>query len=127
MNNFFESFPYLRQMNDQFRQIFGDDFMRNLMQSMQSQNWMNGQQMNPFTGMPGMEGQDRLNRQPNQQTNASDGTAGAPPGGPMWNPFFGQQAASPNGAGVFPMADILETKHELILVMEIPGLERASD
>lgn len=129
MNNFFDSFPYLQQMNEQFRNIFGDDFVRNLMSSMQSQGWMNGQQGYPWA-MPQPGGVDRKN--PNQSgtgPSPADGEGGhsagpeGGPGAPMWNPFAAQSTAP----GLFPLVDILDMRHEIILVVDVPGLERASD
>lgn len=113
-------------MNDQFRKIFGDDFVQNLMSSMQTQGWMNGGQGNPFA-MPQTGGTDRMSGVPPQQPADDSSSKGPSPdrgaGGPMWNPFASQPAAP----GLFPMVDILDVRHELVLIVDVPGLEHASD
>lgn len=107
-------------MNEQFRSIFGDDFVRSLMSSMQSQGWMNGQQAYPWA-MP----QGRADGQKQSQPQSSEApNRQGEQGPPMFNPFAQQAAAPP---GLFPLVDILDMRHELVLVIDVPGLERASD
>jgi len=125
VNNFFESFPYLQQMNDQFKSIFGEDFVRNLMESMQS-----GQGGTGMGGIPGMFGMPGANQsengaahgEANNHFRAGAGQSGPAPGAPAWNPF-GQGTS----AAKFPSVAITETRHELVLVFDLPGLDRAND
>lgn len=123
MSNFFDTFPYLQQMNDQFRQMFGDDFVKNLMNSIQSPHGMgqNGQpspMANMFQGMnPNAQGP---NGSPDNAMGGNrEGTA------PMWNPF--PSTTGGPSVAAYPPTDILESRHELILLIEVPGLEKASD
>lgn len=109
--------PYFQQMTDQFRQMFGDDFVRNLMKSMQMPTgWPTGATP-PATAPPG--------------TAAGGSPQGmgraAGPGIPgMWNPFGENVGASPQTTG-YPPVDVYETKHEVIVIFELPGLHRAGD
>ncbi len=123
MNNFFDSFPYLQQMNEQFRNIFGDDFVKSLMTSMQSQGWMNGQQGYPWAMPQGPANGAGQHHPGGAQSRQGEQKSSEQQGQPMFNPFAGQATAP----GLFPPVDILEMRHELILVIDVPGLERASD
>lgn len=150
MNNHnpLDAFPYLQQMTQQFRQMFGDDFVKNLMSSMQTPLW-NQQQGAP--GVPpdgGPSGQ--FGSGPEQR--GAPFAANLPPRGPaagagpgttgsgsgpgatewpnwmgQWNPFAQGSTVGGPVAGLFPPIDLYETRHELVLLLEIPGLERASD
>jgi HSP20 family protein len=123
MNNFFDSFPYLQQMNEQFRSIFGDDFVKSLMSSMQSQGWMNGGQAQPWAMPQGRTDGTRPNQPQAGDSNHEGAARDGEQGPPMFNPFAGQAQAPLS----FPLVDILEMRHELVLVVDVPGLERASD
>ncbi|MCL6445020.1 MAG: Hsp20/alpha crystallin family protein [Alicyclobacillus sp.] len=130
MNNNFDPMAYLQQMNDQFRHLFGDDFVRNLMNSMQMPMWGAGGAMSPGArnggqGSPGPSGASR----------AQSSNMGATASGPdwmnwmsQWHPYTGAGGGSQTQEhGQFPRADVYETRHEVVVVMEIPGLERSGD
>lgn len=118
-------------MNEQFKNIFGEDFVRNLMESMQSGQGPGG--MNGLPGMFGMPGNspnadshsssDPTNR---FRTQSPGSGPAAGPSTPMWNPFA-QNGGSPSSTAKFPPVTISETRHEIILVFDIPGLDRAND
>lgn len=149
-NNFFESFPYLAQMGDQFQKMFGDDFVRNLMNQMQVPNWNEfgtGTGGDRFSqGGPGSTGDGRANDSKSNgpgRAGAGNPFAGNNPGwmdgAQMWNPFGGMwggsgPGAAGSGAGTpghpmsnYPLVDIYETRHEVVLILEIPGMERSAD
>lgn len=131
----FDAFPYLQQMSDQFRRMFGDDFVRNLMNSMQAPNWSQGQGGPGNTAGPGDPFASRFGGGTEGGAGANNAGAAPGPGGgwtgegaPNWNPFASGTAGFPAySQRVFPTADAYETRHEVVLVLEVPGLERSSD
>lgn len=131
-NGFNESFPYLQQMTDQFRKIFGDDFVKNLMGSMQSPNlWQQQNTTGPETG-PDAQGRfrDPTSQPGGGYPNPNTAGNGWPGNTQGWNPFA-QGGVQSGGQGsvqpTYPNADIYETRHEVVLVLEVPGVERSSD
>jgi HSP20 family protein len=126
-NNFQDSFPHLQQMTDQFRKIFGDDFVKNLMGSMQAPNWW--QQQNTAGPEGGMDGQGRFHSPTDPSGNPMANQQGAwPTGQPQgWNPFAAGTSQNPATPGAYPRADVYETRHEVVVVLEVPGVERSSD
>lgn len=143
-HNPLDAFPYLQQMQEQFRKLFGDDFVRNLMNAMQLPDWAQTPFAAPGGALTG-QGAPRPGtraRSDASRASGSDGRAGtnqspaAPAGGPAgplgwlhsmnWNPFAGFPP-SVEAAPVHPRADMYETRHEVVLVLELPGLEKASD
>lgn len=121
-NNFFDSFPYLQQMGDQFQKMFGEDFVRNMMSQMQVPSW--GQPQNNGGAQSG----DRFwsGGSGGSDTNGSQGPSTSADGQPLWNPFGGMGGQPPKQR-VYPPVDVYETRHEVVLTLEIPGMERASD
>lgn len=141
-NNPLDAFPYLQQMTQQFRQMFGDDFVQNLMKSMQMPMGSSGGM--PGAGMPGAGTQGPMQSGPQSRFGShsrttSDDATQTGQGNPManmgawpnwmgqWNPMAGGGPTGGDNPTSFPPVDIYETRHELRLVAEIPGLERASD
>ncbi|MDQ0188403.1 Hsp20/alpha crystallin family protein [Alicyclobacillus cycloheptanicus] len=137
-NGFFDSFPYLQQMGEQFQKMFGDDFVRNLMNQMQVPAWgqpgnaAGGERFWPGfgpgagpTGNAGQGGDGAAGSAAGKGT--GNGTPGMGEGPPMWNPFMGMNRPSVDPPASYPPADIYETRHEVVVVLELPGMERSSD
>ncbi|MCL6515800.1 Hsp20/alpha crystallin family protein [Alicyclobacillus sp.] len=109
----FDGLPYLQQMGEHFRKLFGEDFVQQLMKSVQPPAaWQN----------PGTPGPARNGAEPG-------GTTGFPwmGGLPGWNPFAATGAEGMATGRPHPCADVYETRHEVVVVLEIPGLEREKD
>lgn len=124
-------------MTDQFRRVFGDDFVQSLMKSInvsemlgqgaggQSGRMGGGAGMGDAGtsgGMPGMPGIPGVAGMPNMQgfpfNMMGMGAGSAPQGAP------GQAAPAPqSGQAVGPRVDVLQTRHEVIVWIELPGAE----
>ena len=115
MNQPFDNMPYLQQMNDQFRKIFGDDFVKSLMQSMSGMP-LSGAGGFPFSG---------FGQTPSAGTEQPDARGFS---GFEGFPAFGNQTGPAPGASTSHIpVDIVELRHELVLQIELPGLEHAAD
>lgn len=134
-NNPLDSFPYLQQMAQQFRQMFGDDFVKNMMNSMQVPTWNQPMGNQPMGNQGGPGGnsepsgsESRFGQNPFQTNGNGQAQAG---GGawPNWMAGFNPQASSPNPSSSFAgiAADVFDMRNEVVVIVELPGLQKASD
>ncbi|MCY0876068.1 MAG: Hsp20/alpha crystallin family protein [Firmicutes bacterium] len=131
-------------MADQFRRVFGDDFVQNLMKSINVSEMlgggsgaadsgsrmsdgaipgMSGAMPGANGGMPGMPGIPGVPGMPNMQGFPFNmmGAGGAPGGAAAQGATAAP--ASQSGASASPRLDVVQTRHEVIVWIELPGVE----
>lgn len=121
MNSGMDPSGMWQSMTEQFRRVFGDDFVQNLMKSVNLSDMANGA---GFGGM-GMSGGSR-------QGESGIANGGVPFGQNPFFPFGKQGVASEPGSSnqggqhqgamiSFPRIDVYTTRHEVIVLAEVPG------
>lgn len=99
-NNPFESLKQLGQIGEQFKNMFNDDFMKNLMsQANVGMGTPTGNPMAPGGGTPF-------------------------PTDSFWMPWNSSQTQSQSNQ---PKVDVFQTKQEVVILVDLPGIERAGD
>ncbi len=125
-NNPLDSFPYLQQMAQQFRQMFGDDFVKNMMNSMQVPAW--NQPLGNQNGNPAASGAEpRFGQNPFQQNGNGQAQGGGawPNWMAGWNPQGNNSA--PSSSAQILAVDVFDMRNEIVIVVELPGLQKASE
>ncbi|MCI0182760.1 MAG: Hsp20/alpha crystallin family protein [Acidibacillus sp.] len=114
-----------QSMTEQFRRVFGDEFVQNLMKSINMNDMMSAA---PFFSQSG-QGGDRSGTMPGGPT-GSPGQMGMPgmpgggfPFGAMGGGAPGQSPSGPAPSSGSPRIDMIQTRHELIVIAELPGVQ----
>ncbi|MDB5085189.1 MAG: hypothetical protein JWN30_2075 [Bacilli bacterium] len=115
-----DSLLQIRQMGEQLRTMFGDDFMSKFLSG--SPQGFPVHPVNPyFTGNNG--GESSGNTNPGNASDQSTWDWNALSSGNLW-PAFSQFGA---GASVFPKVDLYQSSAEISVVVEMPGLVNPKD